>query len=144
MYYVEQNKTGGGHFLGWTQKSQSGCRKVVPRAGNEQWKWGQHPQQGHQTCCAPTVQTDTLKGIIFLLPLCVCVYMSVFVCSTERPLGSIVSVALACISPSAHISIKGSSHPDAVTDVYISPRWRQISCCPVCKIRLPSEFILTI
>lgn len=84
MYYVEQNKTGGGHFLGWTQKSQSGCRKVVPRAGNEQWKWGQHPQQGHQTCCAPTVQTDTLKGIIFLLPFCVCVCIWVCLYAQQR------------------------------------------------------------
>ena len=49
-------KKGGGTFFGWTQESQTSCRKV---AGNEQWKWGQHPQQGYKTCCAPTVRTDT-------------------------------------------------------------------------------------
>lgn len=59
VYSLKQKGKKKSFYFGCTKVSKRNCRKVLPRAWNEQWKWSHHQQQGHKTCCAPTVRTDT-------------------------------------------------------------------------------------
>lgn len=133
-------KKGGGAFFGL----DTGVTEELEQGVAQGRKWAVEmrpaPTTGAQDLLCPCSSDWHLRGLVLW---CQCVYVCVCVFNTGA-LGSIISVALPCISPSTCISIKWSNHPDIDTVMYLSTRWRQKRCCFVCEIRLASEFISTI
>lgn len=131
-----------GHFL-WVD---TGVRDELEEGVAQGRKWAVEmrpvPTAGARDLLCPCSSDWHLRGLVLW---CQCVYMCVCVCTFNTgALGSIIFIALTCISPHQPPYASNEAVIQKLTQTYLSPRRRQKRCCFVCEIRRASEFISTI